>query len=460
MATSPTALPTRPTTPDDLQVIADRIVAHVTDAGEGVEANVRVERTRHGLTRFANSFVHQHVGEDTVAVALTVAVEGRTSSASTTAIDDEALARLVHDTVEAARQQPVDPHWPGATPATPTAGTGTIDAATAEADPDARAAVVRDFVDAADDLRAAGFVDTELSQVAVASTAGQRAAGQTSRATLDGIHQTDTSAGAAHATSIRLADLDGASLGAQAADRARRSASFVDLEPGRYEVVLAPEAVATVLTFLSVYGFNAKAHLEGASFARLGEDQFDPAITIVDDPTDARRTGLPFDAEGTPKQRTVLVDAGRTTALAHDRRTAARSETTSTGHAIPGGAGIGAVPTDVTLQPGTTPLDELIAGVERGLFVTQFHYVRILDPKSSVATGLTRNGTFLVEDGEIVGAVGNLRFTQSFLDALAPGAVTGVGDDARYAHGEFGPGMVICPSLRLASWNFTGGAKG
>ncbi len=447
----------------ELQRLADRVIEHVTAAPAGdepIEANVRVDRVRHGLTRFANSFVHQHVGEDTVAVALTCAVGGRTSSASTTAVDDDALARLVGDTIEAARQQPVDPYWPGATPAAELTGSANLDAATADASPDERAVKVKAFVDAAQDLRAAGFVDSSLSEVAFASTAGQRVHGATSRATVDGIHQTGTSAGSGHATSVRLADLDAAGLGAQAADRARRSAEFVDLEPGAYEVVLGPEAVATVLTFLSVYGFNAKAHLEGASFAQLGEAQFDPAITIADEPFDPRSTGLPFDAEGTPRQRLVLVDAGTTAALAHDRRTAGRAGTTSTGHAIPGGAGIGAVPTDLLLTPGDTPFEELIAGVERGLFVTQFHYVRILDPKSSVATGLTRNGTFLIENGEITGAVGNLRFTQSFLEALSPGRVLAVGDDDRYAHGEFGPGMVICPSLRLASWNFTGGAKG
>jgi predicted Zn-dependent protease len=102
----------------------------------------------------------------------------------------------------------------------------------------------------------------------------------------------------------------------------------------------------------------------------------------------------------------------------------------------------------------------MVADVERGLLVTQFHYCRVLDPKTQVVTGLTRNGTFLIEDGEVVGAVGNLRFTQSFVEALSSGRVLAIGDDDRLAAGEFGPGMVICPSLRLAGWNFTGGARG
>lgn len=436
------------------------------DAAEGsgsdteVEANVRVTRARHGLTRFANSFIHQHVGEDTVTVSLTVAVGGRTSSASSTRIADDELARLVDTALAAAALQPVDPLWPGATPPAELGFTGQYDDATAEATPDERAAGVESFVSAGPELRAAGYLDNAASWVAFASTAGQRVAGATTRATLDGIHQTETSAGSAHQTSIRLSDLVGRTAGALAADRARRSAGFTDLEPGIYPVVLGPEAVATILSFLAIYGFNAKAYLDGASFVELGARPFDPAISVWQDPTDPRAIGLPFDAEGTPRTRYALIEHGVTPSLAHDRRTAKRAGATSTGDALPDAAAFGAVPTTVVMDAGDTPASRLLAGIERGLLVTQFHYVRALEPKTVTATGLTRNGTFLIEDGEVAGAVGNLRFTQSFVGALAPGRVLGVGNDQRYADGEFGAGMVIAPSLALASWNFTGGAKG
>ena len=444
--------------------LADQVVALVQrqDAthDQRIEANVSVTRNRHGLTRFANSFIHQHVGEDSVTVSLTLALDGRTTSASTTATDADALEGLVDHAVSSATLQPVDPYWPGATPPSPVAGDGSLDTDTANASPDARAELVRDFVEAGDDLRAAGYADTELLQEAFASTAGQRASGATTRATIDGIHQTSGSAGTAHSTATALGALDAGRAGRTAADLAVRSEEPVDIDPGEYEVVLGPEAVATVLTFLAVYGFNAKSHLEGGSFAQLGERQFDPAITVLTDPTDPRRIGLPFDAEGSPRQRFALVQDGVTSALAHDRRTAKRGDTTTTGNAIPGGAGIGPVPTDVRMPAGGVPPAEMIASVGRGLLITEFHYVRILDPKTTVATGLTRNGTFLIEDGQVTGAVGNLRFTQSFHEALGDGRVLGVGDDDRYADGEFGAGMVICPSLHLAGWNFTGGAKG
>jgi predicted Zn-dependent protease len=448
------------TTTEQLQQLADDVVATVNEVSADAEANVSVTRTRHGLTRFANSFVHQHVGEDTRAVRLTLAVDGRTATASTTDTDPVAIRQLIERTLVSAQVQPVDPTWPGATPEVEVVGTGNVDPATVDATPDDRATLVKAFVDAGQGMRAAGFVDTDTTDAAFASTAGQRAAGSSTRATLDGIHQTDTSAGAAHATSFRLVDIDAAAAGERAADLARRSTSAVDLDPGAYPVVLMPEAVATLLTFIAFYGFNGKAHREGASFAELGEQQFDPAVTITADPTDPRAIGLPFDAEGSPRRRYHLVEDGVTRNLSHDRRTAKAVDAETTGDALPGGEGFGAVPTTVLLRPGATSPDDMIASVERGLLVTQFHYCRILDPKSQVVTGLTRNGTFLIEDGEVAGAVGNLRFTQSFLSALGEGQVQAIGGDDRYASGDFGEGMIITPSLQLASWNFTGGAKG
>ena len=120
----------------------------------------------------------------------------------------------------------------------------------------------------------------------------------------------------------------------------------------------------------------------------------------------------------------------------------------------------GPVPFNLFIDRGDKTQEELIGEVERGIYVSTFNYCRILDPKSMVVTGLTRNGTFMIENGEITGAVSNLRFTQSFVEALASGKVKGKGSDARFADSEFGAGFVYAPSLRLESWNFTGGAEG
>jgi len=225
-------------------------------------------------------------------------------------------------------------------------------------------------------------------------------------------------------------------------------------------VVLSPECVSTIAVFLAAYGFNGKAVNEGQSFLAVGEQQFDASFNLWDDPTAAGALGLGFDAEGTPKRRIDLIKDGVTLTAAHDRRTGRKAGTESTGHSLPGAEAWGAIPVNGVVGGGSASVEDMIASVDRGLYVATFNYCRILDPKSQVVTGLTRNGTFMIENGVITGAITNLRFTQSFVEALGEGNVLNIGDDTRFADSEFGPGMVQTPSMRFASWNFTGGAEG
>ena len=428
-------------------------------AGRG-DAEVNAKTGNLALTRFANSFIHQNVAEVGESVSLRVALDGRLASATTTRTDPESLAAFVDATVETAALQPEDPTWPGLAPRAATATIDHADDATYHATAAQRAAKVETFVDAGDGLVAAGYCETEGSSVAFVNSAGQHASGRTTRAILDGIHQTGTSSGSGHSAGPGLGGIDAAAVGEQAAKRARESEITFDAKPGDYEVVLAPECVATIAVFLGFYGFNAKGHAEGQSFAEIGVTQFDEQFQMWDDVTDPRAMGRPFDAEGTPKGRTDLVADGVTVGLAHDRRTAKAAGVVSTGHYEPGSDTYGPFVTNVFVGGGHQSVDALIAGVDRGLYVAAFNYCRVLDPKTLVVTGLTRNGTFMIENGKITGAVSNLRFTQSFVDALGRGAILGLGDDSRFADSEFAPGIMHAPSLRLGSWHFTGGAGG
>ncbi|MFQ5947959.1 MAG: TldD/PmbA family protein [Acidimicrobiia bacterium] len=437
--------------------LADQVLGLVGDRGE---AEVLVYGGIEALTRFANSFIHQNVGEEQLSVTLKVAVDGRVSSATSTQTDDDALRRLVDATIEAARLRSVDPDWPGLAAPAVVPAVEHYDEATHFASPAERAAVVKAFVDVGPGLKAAGYCGTEGGTVAFVNSAGQRVEGRSTRSTIDGIHQTGTSAGSGHQTAGRLAELDGAAVGSVARRRAVESAEAFDLEPGEYEVVLAPECVATMVVFLCAYGLNAKQVAEGQSFAEVGKQQFDDRVAIWDDATGPGALGVLFDAEGTPKRRVELVTGGVTASLAHDRRTARKLDTESTGHAVPGGETWGAFPTNLFVGVGGETVEEMIAAVERGLYVSTFNYNRVLDPKTQVVTGLTRNGTFMITNGEITGSVTNLRYTQSFVEALGPGRVLGLGSDSRFAASEFGDGLIHTPSVRLASWNFTGGAEG
>ncbi|MDT4990086.1 MAG: hypothetical protein QOI74_4180 [Micromonosporaceae bacterium] len=458
--------------------VADRVLEIVREAGGGsIHAEVLVERQDLALTRFANSYIHQNVADESTSVRLRLHLDGRTAVGSTSHLDG--LADLVERTITAARLSQPDHGWPDLTPLTPALTAGNVDEATANATPQDRAARVQAFVAAADGLTTAGYFRTRYLRAAFANSAGHSLTGATTEAAMDGIARTASSDGMARLASPRLAEVDGAVLGARAAAKARAGTDPVELPPGPYEVVLESGAVVDVLQAFAMYGFNGKAVAERRSFVNLGAAQFDPAVTIVQDPTSAGAIGLGFDVEGTPKGRLELVTAGVTRHVAHDRRTAAHAGAESTGDAVPGGRPWGPMPMALTLLPAAgqarhtaTPVTEvdgpgadssvaeLLSGVERGLLVTDFWYTRVLDPRPLVVTGLTRNGVWLIEDGKIIDAVQNLRFTQRYPQALAPGAVLAVGTHPVLAPASWAGESFAAPALRLASWNFTGGASG
>lgn len=454
--------------------VASQVLDLVRDAAARAQAEVMVERREQALTRFANSHIHQNVADSVTTVRLRLHLDGRTAIGSTTVIGGDGLPDLVARTVAASRLCPLDPGWPGLAPPEPTVSPGTVDEVTAAATPDDRAVRVRAFVDAAGGLPTAGYCRTAYHSAAFANSAGQAVAGATTEAALDGIARTGTSDGAARHASTRIADLDGAVLGARAATKARAAADPVELTPGRYEVVLESSAVGDLLTMLALWGFSGKAYTERRSFVQVGAGQFDRSVTLVDDAVSPGVVGLPFDHDGTPRRRIELVSAGVSTAIAHDRRTAAVAGTHSTGHALPGAGPWGAVPLNLALVPpapaGTvsevdgpaadSSVAALVADVARGLLVTDHWYTRVLDPRSLVVTGLTRNGLWLIENGEIAKPITNMRFTQSYPQALGPDAVLGVGTYAVTLPGDFGPESFVAPALRLASWNYTGGASG
>jgi predicted Zn-dependent protease len=450
----------RVTDPTAALELADHTLDLVRGRARDAEAEVTVRQGSEALTRFATGFIHQNVASEVNHILIRVAVDGRNASTSIDGpADDESLGRAIDRVLEAVRVRPTDPEWPGLAPRAAAPPVDHWDEATAAATADERAERVRAFVDAAGGLETAGFCSTLTVRLGFANSIGQRLSGRGTAAVVDGIARTKTADGSARHASVRLADQDGRAVGSRAAGKARDASNPTDLEPGRYEVVLEPDCVANILSFLLVAGFNGKAVEEGRSFARVGETQFDRSVTLRDDVTDPATIGIPFDIEGTPKRPLDLVRDGVTTGLLHTRRTAKAAGAASTGHAVEGGAAWGALGANLSIDAGDRPADRLVAGVERGVLVTDFWYTRILDPRTQVVTGLTRNGVWLVEEGRIVRPLTNLRFTQSFLDALGPGAVRAISAERVAVLGGW-DSVYLVPSLHLGSWNFTGGAKG
>jgi predicted Zn-dependent protease len=451
--------------------LASDVVGAVVADAPGADAEVTVEHAEQALTRFANSAIHQNVVDRSRALRLRLHHHDRTVTLSTNRTDADGQADLVARALEAVRSGPLDPGWPGVAPASkvPPPADGPGVGAAAE-----RARAVRAFVDAAGGLETAGYCKATRTDMAFANSAGHRATSVSSAAAFDGIARHHGHDGVARVATTTLADIDANILGTRAAAKAMASANPVELPAGRYPVVLEPAAAADLLWALVAAGFNGRAVAERQSFVEVGASQFDPAITLVDD---APAYGVTFDADGTPTGRLVLVDAGTTAALTHDRRTAREVGATSSGHAT-GSGPFGPVAAHAALLPaavddsvgavavGDPPgfvdpaASGLLAGVERGVLVSDFWYTRVLDPRALVLTGLTRNGVWLVENGVVTTPIKNFRFTQAYPAALAPGAVLAVGSTATgLTESWFGARWSV-PALSLASWNFTGGASG
>jgi predicted Zn-dependent protease len=265
----------------------------------------------------------------------------------------------------------------------------------------------------------------------------------------------DGGSGYAEQAGVDVGSIDAASVGREAAEKARATENPVALDPGDWTVVLEEYAVVDILSMLAYMGFSALAVQEERSFAEPGKVIGSDLVTIVDDATEPGALPMAFDYEGVAKEKVVLVDHGVCRDVVWDQQTAARAGRHSTGHGLPAPNPYGPFPLNMVMSPGTTHRADLVGGMERGLLVTRFHYTNPVHPKLAIVTGMTRDGTFLVEDGRIVGPVRNLRFTQSYLSALA--STVAVGSERRTLRGDFGG--VLVPPLRVEGWTFTGATE-
>lgn len=435
--------------------LAERAIG-LAEAAGATEAEALVVASDAALTRFANSEIHQNVATTDAFLNLRFVVGRRVAVASTDRTDDDALRALVDRAAAIAANVEEHPEWAGLPEAAPPEPLPAAYAAgTGDATPELRAAGARAVIGAADaaGVTAYGSFQTEVETFAVANSRGIRAAELRSSAQLLTVTMgPDDGTGYAERCAVDATAIDAEAIGREAAERARASARPVDLPPGDYPVVLEPYAVVDILDMLGYLGFSGLAVLEGRSFVEPGRVVGSPLVTIVDDGRDPAGLPMGFDAEGVPKRRVPLIEAGVVREVVHDAHTAARAGVASTGHGLPAPNPYGPFPVNAVMAPGTASHEELVGGLDRGLLVTRFHYTNAVHGKRVIITGMTRDGTFLVEGGRIVGPVRNLRFTESYLDVLA--AVDAVSAERICVRGFLGGSVV--PALRASAFAFTG----
>ena len=408
-----------------------------------------------GLTRFANNAIHQNVAHSNALLHIRATVGKRLGRAVTNDLSDEGIAQAVDRARLNATLMPEDSDFQGLPLPLPTPLVSSHDAATASYNPEDRAATVATVCRKArhHGLEASGACRTGTQETAVLSTTGVRAYHASTFAGLLNTIMSDTSSGWSKGGSWRVAEIDAEALADEAIKKALDGQNPQAIDPGNYPVVLDHYAVDDMLAALSLYGMGAQAVQEGRSWMNgmMGRSVMSPAVSIWDDGADLEGWPVPFDVEGMPRHRVDIVTEGVVGKPVHNSYTAGKEGLRSTGHQTNfTGAPLA---TNLFMAPGEGTQEEMIASTTRGLNITRFHYTRLAHNTGCVMTGMTRDGTFLIENGRISYPVKNLRFTQSYLEALA--GVSAVGNQTKLLLNEAGFATRV-PTLKLSGFNFTG----
>ncbi len=430
--------------------MADGVLARVLP---GSDAEVIVTETATALTRYANGGIHQNVADRTLHVRLRLVRDGRSGVAQTQVTGDDAVPALVQ-AAETIRAN--SPHGEPVYPIPPDGGDDTENGysdATEALSPEERADIVGVVCAAARGRgqKAYGSCENTATAVAMASTSGLRRAARRTIAELIAVCRGDDGSGYAARFGADVAALDVDGLAAEVTERCARNQGAQPIDPGDYEVVLSPYATAEMLVYLGLVGLGGLAVLEQRSFMRFGERLLSESVTITDDVRRPEVAPLPFDGEGATTRPVTIIERGVCTAVVHDSVTAARAHVQTTGHSFEQPNSEGALPHYLCLEPGDGDLDSMIGGCRRGLLVTRFWYVRPVHPLQTTITGMTRDGTFLIENGRVVRPVRDLRFTQSIVEALAD--VRSIGSERFASRGYFG--ATLAPWLHLGGFTFS-----
>jgi PmbA protein len=455
-------------TRDKAADIFERIKKHST----ADQVEVLFSGGKSALTRFANNIIHQNVAEQNYVVSVRTVFGGRTARSATNKLDDESLKRVVQSSERLAKVQHPDPDLLPV-PDACSAGARTREmlptrhfTETAAVTPQQRAETVKKIVSIADrhKLTTAGIVSTSESVEAIFN----------SRGLTDWLTQTSSeisitmlapdSSGWQKANSPDVANLDSVALAETAARKAFESANPREIPAGKYTVILEPAAVLDIVGFM-FFDFGGLSILDQRSFLnnRVGIKLFGDNINIWDDVAHPLQSGVPFDGEGVCRHKVQLVKRGVVERLVYARATAEKMKRSEhkdkvgpiepTGHGFPLPNEIGEAPMNIVFgaSPEPTSVDQMIASTERGVLVTRLWYIREVDPYEKILTGMTRDGTFYVENGKIRHGVRNFRFNQSLIQMLSN--VEAMGTPVR-ASGEESFDMVV-PAMKVRDFNFT-----
>ena len=438
---------------EKVKVLLEEVTA--SSSAEFTEAIFSFRRS--GTTRFSDNCITQNVVGREASVSVRVVHRGRVGRASSNRMDESALKELPIIALNAAEVQgEPDPDLPEPVGPAEYREVEAFSHATAEFSPEQRAAVIAKAASACkvEGLQAAGIFATGESALAVANSKGVFAYHRDTSAEFSLTAGGDGVFGWSEGISHDVNRIDTGKIVKTAMRKAVTGRNRREIEPGEYTVILEPAAVVDFLFFLSFQAFGALNYLEGRSFlsGKMGQPVFGANVTIFDDAFHPLIKGLPFDYEGVPRRTVRLINKGVAESVVWDSASAKRGGTVSTGHALPQPNSTGPIPLYLRMEGGDSSLEEMISTTDRGILVTHFHYTNVLDPIVMELTGMTRDGTFMIEGGEIAYPIKNMRFTQSLVEAL--NRVTAL-SKVEEPHRPFFGGAMAAPALKIEGFNFS-----
>ncbi|MEO6447243.1 MAG: metallopeptidase TldD-related protein [Gemmatimonadaceae bacterium] len=442
---------------DEAQALARRILAFAT----ADSTRVTIRSGARANSRFAVNQIST-AGDNTDTVVTVLSSFGkRSATATTNKLDDDALKAVVGNSEALARLSPEDPEaMPELEPQQYTNSTIGWSEATAQLDPVARAAAIQTITEPARaaSLVSTGYIEARGTAIAIANSRGLFAYGRTTEAVLTTTVRTPDGQGSGWGGSAHWDwdRIDAKSLGATAIRKSKASHDAVAIEPGRYTVVLEPTAVGNLVQLIAG-ALSARSADEGRSFFtkqgggnKIGMKVVDERVTLFSDPMDPDIATNPFASDGLPLNRTVWIENGVVKNLSYDRYWAQKQGREPNAGGGGGGGGGG-----LKMLGGDASIDDLIAGTERGILVTRFWYIRPVDPRTILYTGLTRDGTFLIEKGKITRALKNFRFNESPIFML--NNLEAMSKPIRVSASESGNTgqAIVVPAIRTREFSFT-----
>jgi len=432
----------------------EELFEQIRKASDADETELLIGGGAYQLTRFANNTIHQNVAEEGYVLSVRTVYGGRTARATTNKFDPESLRRVVAESGSLARQQPPDPELLPAPAPQQYRPVARYFEATGAATPEDRARAVLKAIQVAEKngQTAAGTFSTGSGLQALFNSRGVAAYYQETTSEFSVTMMAPTSSGWAKRTSPDVREIDAEALATRAARIASTSRDPKELAPGKYVAILEPAAVLDLVGFM-FWDFSGQAVRDKRSFltGRLGEKLFGGNINISDDAYHPLQFGPPFDGEGVTRKKVTLVEKGVIKGLTYSRKTAKALGVEPTGHGFPLPNEWGEAPTNIVFAGNHSSVEDMIRSTKRGVLVTRLWYIREVDPYRKILTGMTRDGTFYVENGKVQHGIRNFRFNESLIDLLSCAEMIG---RPERASGEEAPPMVV-PPLKVSSFHFT-----